>query len=124
MAVFPEQMNRLDVSDTAGSLKRIENYINYMVERMEFATSNTTKAFNETGTTNASVIKIVLGLTDTVALVNANMNIVTNNVTQLGASMKNMQDTVDALQATVNSLKSDVENLKSRLEKLEGGTEA
>ena len=34
MAVFPESMNKLDLNDTSGSLARLENYINYMGERM------------------------------------------------------------------------------------------
>lgn len=39
MAVFPESMNRLNRGNTEESLATIENYIRYMTERIEKATS-------------------------------------------------------------------------------------
>ena len=117
MAVFPEQMDRLNLEDTTGSLQKIENYIRYMAERMEFSSSNTSKLFAETGTTNASVIKALLTVADRVSLVEANINMVVNNTTALANSVSKMQDSVTAMQ-------TEIENLKSRVQKLEGGTEA
>lgn len=37
MPVFPETLDRLDLGDVNSSLKRVENYIRYMTERLEFA---------------------------------------------------------------------------------------
>ena len=49
MAVFPESMNKLDVNDTTGSFNRIENYIRYMTERVEFAMRNMTRNVSDAG---------------------------------------------------------------------------
>ena len=76
MAIFPEQMDRLDLNDTTGCLQQIENYIRYMTERMEFANSNSNRILSETGTSNASVIKVVLEVADRVSLIEANINFV------------------------------------------------
>ena len=39
-AVFPEGMERLDPGDVGGSLAKVERYIQYMTERLEFAQRN------------------------------------------------------------------------------------
>lgn len=124
MAVFPEQMDRLNLQDTTGSLQKIENYIRYMAERMEFSSSNTSKFFAETGTTNASVIKALLTVADRVSLIEANINMVVNNTTALANSVSKLQGSVDTLSGTITSMQTEIENLKSRVQKLEGGTEA
>lgn len=40
MAVFPEQMKRLDPNDVKGSMETLDRYIRYMCERIEFAMSS------------------------------------------------------------------------------------
>lgn len=47
MAVFPEQMDMRDEHDVRKSLARIERYIAYMTERVEFANRNSEKAMTE-----------------------------------------------------------------------------
>ena len=44
MAVFPTRMRRLDYRDTAGSFALIEEYIRYMVERIEYLHSSQREA--------------------------------------------------------------------------------
>ena len=110
MAVFPEQMDRLNLDDPTRSLQQIENYIRYMVERMEFSTSNTSRIFAESGTTNASVIKALLTVADRVSLVEANITQVVNTNTSLANLVSKMQ--------------TEIENLNARVGQLEGGTEA
>ena len=117
MAIFPEQMDRLNLEDPTGCLQQIENYIRYMAERMEFYSSNTSKIFAESGTTNASVIKALLTVSDRVSLIEANITQVVNTTTSLANSVSKMQESVTAIQA-------EIENLKTRLTTLEGGTEA
>ena len=142
MAVFPEQMDRLNLDDTTGSLQKIENYIRYMTERMEFSSSNSSRLFAETGTTNASVIKALLTVSDRVSILEASVNIIANNTTALANSVSKFQGSVDdlnesvvavqgrisALQNTVTALQqtvtSEISALKARVDKLEGGTEA
>lgn len=110
MAVFPEEMDRLDVSDSAGSLKRIENYIRYMTERVEFANKNTTRTVSEAGVSSVEVYKIIITVADTVAVLNGNMNI-------LSTKMQEVQTSIEDLQEAVR-------DLTARVETLEGGTEA
>ena len=43
MAVLPESMDRLDVNDAPGSFAKIQDYIRYMGERIEFSMRNMTK---------------------------------------------------------------------------------
>lgn len=47
MAVFPEQMDTRDEHDVRKSLARIERYISYMTERVEFANRNSERAMAE-----------------------------------------------------------------------------
>ena len=44
--IFPESMNRLDLSDPSGSLSTVENYIRYMTERMEFSNKKWNNEWN------------------------------------------------------------------------------
>lgn len=39
--VFPEDMDRLDPNNVAGSFQTVEDYIRYMIERIEFNSANT-----------------------------------------------------------------------------------
>lgn len=41
--VFPDKMDKLDTRDVIGSLQKIEKYLEYMCERIEFSSSNDRK---------------------------------------------------------------------------------
>lgn len=116
MAVFPESMTKLDPNDTAGSLMKIENYIRYMTERMEFANSNTFRTVSEAGVSNVEIYKMILGLGDTVALVNAN---ITNLYNRLNA----LQGDVSAQAETISGINTALADLTERVAALEAGAE-
>ena len=59
MAVFPENMDKLDVQDPAQSLSIVEKYIGYMSERIEFAIRNVTKNVNAAGISSAELYILV-----------------------------------------------------------------
>lgn len=63
LSVFPELMDKIDPKDTESSLRTIESYINYIVERVEFSLTNT---FRTTTTLGSSAEAISLVLEDTV----------------------------------------------------------
>lgn len=63
LSVFPELMDKIDPQDTDSSLRTIESYINYIVERVEFSLTNT---FRTTTTLGSSAEAISLVLEDTV----------------------------------------------------------
>ena len=116
MAVFPEQLERLNLNDPTGSLQQIENYIRYMTERMEFANSNTTRVVTEAGISSVGIYKTIITVADSVSVIQANMNNVVNSVTALSQAVKETQDNLATLTEAVTAL-------AERVEKLEGGTE-
>jgi hypothetical protein len=61
MATFPENMAKLDVRDTEKSLSVIENYINYMCERTDFAMRNMTKTVSAAGISTVEVYLMLNG---------------------------------------------------------------
>ena len=63
LSVFPELMDKIDPQDPDSSLRTIENYINYMVERVEFSLTNT---FRTTTSLGSSAEAGALVLEDTV----------------------------------------------------------
>jgi len=59
MAVFPEAMNRTDPRDTTTAIATQDQYIRYMVERIEFAIRNVKKGGadgGEGGTANYAAL--------------------------------------------------------------------
>ena len=81
VAVFPEQMDKLDLNDPVGSLRRVENYIRYMAERMEFANSRTTRTVTEAGVSTVGVYQAVVNLADTVAVLQASLTAMNGKLT-------------------------------------------
>ena len=74
ISVFPELMNRIDTEDVDSSLRMIESYINYIVERVEFSLTNNFKTVNNLGVTGEALslalseaINDLSALTSTVA---------------------------------------------------------
>lgn len=92
--VFPESMNRLDLSDTEGSLARVENYIRYMTERMEFSNRNMTRSVSSAGLSTVEILQLVQ---------------------ELANAMSAMQSTLNGVQGTLNGLSSSVTNLNSAM---------
>lgn len=107
MAVFPEQMNRLDPNDMAGSLRVIENYIRYMTERMEFANSNTTKVVTDAGVSSVGLYQSFVELTDAVALAQTNVNTIANSTTALNAKVTDLDNRLKALEPATTTETTD-----------------
>ena len=124
MAVFPEQMDRLDVNDPAGSLQRIENYIRYMTERVEFSNRNTTRTVTEAGVSTVGLYNAVVTLTDAVAVLQSNLSILSGNMNAFSTSMSKLNEDVAALNTKVAAIETSIRELTTRVETLEGGTEA
>lgn len=116
MAVFPESMERLNVDDTPGSLRRIENYIRYMVERMEFSNSNMTRNVNGAGVSTVEVLLALKEVTSALSEVKSTMSKMTGDITALGNSVKDLSATVETVQGQITAL-------ADRVSALENGTE-
>lgn len=114
MAVFPENMNKLDLEDTKGSLSRIENYIGYMTERMEFAMRNMTRNVSDAGTSSVEVLLLLQEMSQDVSKLSSTVNAMTGDINAISArlegvrgDMSDIQDSISALEARVSALEGD-----------------
>lgn len=116
MAVFPERMDKLNLEDTKGSLARVESYIQYMGERIEFAMSNTVRNVSDAGTSNVEMLGLVKELAGAVSQVQSAMSAMAGGITAANNRITEMQENMTTLQESVDAL-------VERVEALEGGTE-
>lgn len=91
MAVFPESMNKLDVNDTTGSLNRIENYIRYMTERVEFAMRNMTRNVSDAGVSSVEILLLVQEMAGGLSTINSTVNGMVGEITSLNSRVAEMQ---------------------------------
>lgn len=121
MAVFPESMNKLDLADTTGSLARIENYINYMGERVEFAMTNVTRNVGEAGTSSVEVLLAVNKVLDEVSKISSVVNGLVGEIVGTNNRIDKMQETIKEMQGNITTLQESVTDLAGRVEALEAG---
>lgn len=131
MAVFDKELDHLDPSDTAGSLRILENYISYMRERLEFNNSNLTRTLSSTGTSTAEIVLIVAAIQNDVSALKSSVAAMQGQLTSLEQKETTLSDEVKALRDSVNTangnitaLQSSVSSLEARVTALEnkGGT--
>lgn len=127
--IFPETMSKLDPGDVAGSLSKLENYIRYMTERMEFANRNMSRSVNSSITTTEDVVLLLESLTDAVAYLQTSVNVLSgdvtaanNRVTAMQKDVDEMKQTAGSAQESITALQASVEALEQRVAALEGGT--
>lgn len=121
MAVFPESMNKLDLNDTTGSLARIENYINYMGERIEFAMTNVTRSVGEAGTSSVEVLQAVNKVLDEVSKVSSVVNRLAGEIVGTNNRIDKMQDNIEEMHGNITTLQESITDLAGRVEALEAG---
>ena len=106
MSVFPELMDKIDPEDVNSSLRTIESYIHYIVERVEFSLSNT---FRTTTTLGSSAEAISLVLQETV-----------NKLSTLTGQVGAVQGDVTGLQtALADEVRPALQSLDERVTALE-----
>lgn len=137
MAVFPESMNKLDVNDTTGSLNRIENYIRYMTERVEFAMRNMTRNVSDAGVSSVEILLLVQEMAGGLSTINSTVNGMVGEITSLNSRVAEMQaeqteqgtklTSLDTKQTQMGTMMTDLQTqiteLAARVTALEGGTE-
>ena len=115
--VFPETMNKIDPEDTPGSLKTMEAYINYMVERTEFSIKNTMRTAEASGVTNAAVLVMISSLTNALSALQATVN-------QQGGEITAMKGTLSGLQEASGEQREDIAAIKEAIQTLTQNTGA
>lgn len=130
MAVFPESMNKLDVNDVPGSLGRIENYIRYITERVEFSMRNMTRNVSEAGVSSVEILLLMQEMAGDVSTLSSTVNGMTGDITALNNRVTEVQDKLTTMEnkltesdSKMTDLQTQITELTARVAALEGGTE-
>lgn len=127
MAVFPENMERLNLEDVAGSLRKIENYIRYMSERVEFSNRNMTRSVTDAGMTTVEVVSLLQDLNGALAALQSAVSSMQGAVNTMRTSVEEMGETVDAMEQTVETVRAEsaasVETVEAMQESVTAATE-
>ena len=119
MAVFPESMNKLDVNDVPGSLGRLESYIRYMTERVEFAMRNMTRNVSEAGVSNVELLLLMQEMAGTVATLSNTVNGMTGSITSMGNRLDDMQTAQTQLGKQVTQLQTKQNEMSGQVTQLQ-----
>lgn len=119
MAVLPESMDRLDVQDTEGSLSKVQEYIRYMGERIEFSFRNMTKTVSAAGVSSAELYILIQAQAQTLAALQSAVNSMAGNITTLQSSVAALQTAVSGINARLDSIDESIASLDERVTALE-----
>lgn len=108
-SVFPERLDKLDTGNVEGSLGALENYINYMQERVEFSLTNMYKTVQGAGVSSAEMLVLIAALSNSLSAVTAAVNQVQGTVTGLQTTVGNHTAQLAADQQALASLRTDVD---------------
>ena len=108
-SVFPERLDKLDTSNVPGSLGALENYINYMQERVEFSLTNMYKTVQGAGVSSAEMLVLIAALSNSLSAVTATVNQVQGTVTGLQTTVGGHTQQLAADQQALASLRTDVD---------------
>lgn len=114
MAVFPENMDKLDVNDPASSLGIIENYIRYMGERVEFSMRNVTRNVTEAGVSSAEMYILMTALSNDLSALKSTVNGQSGTLTSLSNQISGLQSSVTSLDEKLQALEERVAALESK----------
>jgi uncharacterized protein YukE len=116
-------MNKLDVNDVPGSLGRIENYIRYITERVEFSMRNMTRNVSEAGVSSVEILLLMQEMAGTVATLGSTVNGMTGSITSMGTRLDEIQAKQTKMDTKITGLQTQITELAARVTALEGGTE-
>lgn len=108
-SVFPERLDKLNTEDVPGSLGALEQYINYMQERVEFSLTNMYKTVQGAGVSSAEMLVLIAALSNSLSAVTATVNQVQGTVTGLQTTVGNHTAQLEADQQALASLRTDVD---------------
>ena len=128
MAVFPENMDKLDLNDTPGSFSKVENHIRYMQERVEFAMRNVTRSVSQAGVSSAEMYVLLTALQNSLSALNSVVNGMSGDITatksqvgEIQAALDALDDVVEAVQVQVGTLQDDIKAAQSDISSLKNG---
>ena len=124
MAVFPESMNKLDLNDTKGSLARLENYINYMGERIEFAMTNMTRNVSDAGVSTVEVLLLLSDMSKDIAVLSTTVNGMVGDINSTNSKMETMQKSMTTMQSNITTIGENVATIQNDITTLQGDVAA
>lgn len=119
MAVFPENMDKLNADDVPGSLSIIENYIRYMGERMEFAMRNMTKTVSAAGVSSMEMYMLLMALQNTVSALTSTVQGIAGDMNSVKSDVGSMKTDISSIQATLSVIQEQITSLDARVTALE-----
>jgi len=119
-AIFPENMDRLNVEDTRASLSIIENYIRYMCERTEFSMRNMTKTVSAAGVSSAEIYVLITAMNNTLSALQSTVNGMSGNITSLSNNQAATTTALEQLKKQVEDMQTQLDELETRVAGLEG----
>lgn len=122
MAVLPENMDKLNVSDTEGSLSKIEDYIRYMGERIEFSIRNMIKTVSAAGISSAELYILIQAQAQTLAALQSTVNSIQGSVTALQGNMTALQASIGTINDEIAAIHNTLTSLDARVTALENPT--
>ena len=121
-AVFPENMDRIDINDVTGSLQLIDAYIRYMRERVEFAVRNVTRTAANAGNAGAEIVGELEEMSRNIGTLGSSIGTCQAEVTSALKKIEELTQRVAKIEETitdVDSLKTEMTELKTKVEELE-----
>ena len=106
MAVLPESMDRLDVNDAPGSFAKIQDYIRYMGERIEFSMRNMTKTVSAAGVSSAEIYILYQAQAQQLAALTSTVNGIAGNITSLQRDLASITERLGAIAAWQASIEA------------------
>ena len=113
MAVLPESMDRLDVNDAPGSFAKIQDYIRYMGERIEFSMRNMTKTVSAAGVSSAEIYILYQAQAQQLAALTSTVNGIAGNITALQKELASITEQLEAINGTLQDLDERVSTLET-----------
>lgn len=127
MVVFPESLNRVDADDTKKAIQILENYINYMCERVDHAVNNMTNNLASQGDLTPYVVQtidevktIVSQMASAVSEMKGTVNGLSTKTDELEKSVKTINTTLESLDEDMTIVKDNIISLDARVKALEG----
>lgn len=121
-AVFPENMDKLNPQDVGGSFAKLESYVRYMGERIDFAMRNTTKQVSAAGVSSAELYILLQAQTQTLAALQSSVNAMQGSINGMTGQISTIQGQMSTISGQSATIQGQITALDGRVTALENTT--
>lgn len=115
MAVFPEDMNKTDPQDPETSIRTMDEYIRYMVQRLEFNNSQVVKSVTASGISSTEVYILLQAINNDLSALKSTVNGQT-------ARLNSIDHSIETINGSINTINGTLTTLDQRVTALEGNS--